>query len=169
MPQTESFSSVACERVPLKSPNLGPLVPIPPPRLETSPRLKKPGKFTGILDYLFSKERRGAGEALEGYLDLAQKNPENASFQLKLAEIYLKKGEEEKAISKFLQAAEIFAREKFFPQAMAIYKQVLSLNPHLIHANQKMGEIYRQMGFLSDAISQFKIVARHRKMRAKRR
>ena len=114
-----------------------------------------------MLGHFFGREKKDPDGSLEEYADLARRFPDNASYQLKLAEIYQKKGEEEKGISKYLQAAELFSRDNFFPQAMAIYKQVLSLNPHLIHANQKMGEIYRQMGYLNEALSQFRIVAKH--------
>ncbi len=114
-----------------------------------------------MLGYFFGKEKGKSGESLQEYLDLSERYPENATYQMKLAEIYQKKGEEEKAIAKYLQAAEIFSRENFFPQAMAIYKQVLAMNPHLIQANQKIGEIYQKMGFLADAIAQYRIVVKH--------
>jgi tetratricopeptide (TPR) repeat protein len=139
------------------------ILPIPSPPKPTNKRIlgKRSGRLFSVLDYFFSKEKKKSDDAYEEVLDLAQKNPENAAFQLKLAEVYQRKGEEEKAIAKYLQAAEVFCRRKFFPQAMVIYKQIISINPHLIHANQKMGEIYREMGYLSDAIAQYKIVAKH--------
>ena len=161
MPHTESFSRSDYEILPPKPMETGPAVPILGNRPERSHQRKRSGKLFSMLGHFFGKEKDGPEGSLEEYKDLAQRFPENAAYQLKLAEIYQKKGEEEKAIAKFLQAAEVFGRDTFFPQAMAIYKQVLSLNPHLIHANQKMGEIYRQMGYLSEAITQYKIVAKH--------
>jgi tetratricopeptide (TPR) repeat protein len=139
------------------------ILPIPSPPKPTNKRTlrKRSGGLFSVLDYFFSKEKKNSNDAYEEVLDLAQKNPENATFQVKLAEVYQRKGEEEKAIAKYLQAAEVFCQRKFFPQAMVIYKQIISINPHLIHANQKMGEIYREMGYFSDAIAQYKIVAKH--------
>jgi len=137
-----------------------PIPPSPKPPEKRNAR-KRSGRLLGVLDYLFSREKKRSDDSYEEALDLAHKYPENATFQVKLAEVYQRKGEEEKAIAKYLQAAEVFCREKFFPQAMAIYKQVISINPHLIHANQKMGEVYREMGYFSDAIAQYKIVAKH--------
>jgi len=139
------------------------VLPIPPsPKpLEKRNARKRSGRLLGVLDYLFSKEKKKSDDSYKEALELAQKYPENAAFQVKLAEVYQRKGDEEKAIAKYLQAAEVFCREKFFPQAMAIYKQIISINPHLIHAHQKMGEVYREMGYFSDAIAQYKIVAKH--------
>jgi tetratricopeptide (TPR) repeat protein len=149
------------EILPLKP--AGEALPIPPspkPPEKINAR-KRSGRLLGVLDYLFNKEKKKSYASYQEALELAQKYPENATFQVKLAEVYQRKGEEEKAIAKYLQAAEVFCREKFFPQAMAIYKQIISINPHLIHANQKMGEVYREMGYISDAIAQYKIVAKH--------
>jgi tetratricopeptide (TPR) repeat protein len=161
MPQTESFSQSEHQIFPLNSPETAPVVPNPAMGKENRRRRKKSGKLSGMLDYFFGNEKGGSEESPEDYLELSQRYPENATYQMKMAEIYQKKGEEEKAIAKYLQAAEIFGRENFFPQAMAIYKQVLAMNPHLVQANLKIGEIYQKMGFLDDAIAQYRIVVKH--------
>jgi tetratricopeptide (TPR) repeat protein len=161
MPHTESFRRSDYEVLPPNPMENGPAVPTLGNRPENSLQRRRSGKLFSVLGHFFGKDKAGLKGSLEEYMDLAQRFPENAAYQLKLAEIYQKKGEEEKAIAKYLQAAEVFGRDTFFPQAMAIYKQVLSLNPHLIHANQKMGEIYREMGYLGEAITQYKIVAKH--------
>ena len=161
MPQTESFSQSDHQVLPPNPPENAPMALHPSMRAEGGRHRKKSGKLSGVLDYFFGKEKGGTGESLQEYLDLSERYPENTTYQMKLAEIYQRKGEEEKAIAKFLQAAEIFSRENFFPQAMAIYKQVLAMNPHMIQANQKIGEIYQKMGFLADAIAQYRIVVKH--------
>ena len=161
MPQLLNSVHSEPEILPLKP--VEAILPIPSPPKPTDRRIarKRPGRLLGVLDYFFGREKKNSDNSYEEVLELAQRNPENALFQVKLADLYQRKGEEEKAIAKYLQAAEVFCREKFFPQAMAIYKQIISINPHLIHANQKMGEIYREMGHFSDAIAQYKIVAGH--------
>ncbi len=160
MPQTESFSPSDPKVFPLETSEVARAVIHPAMGTEKG-RRKKPGKLSGVLDYFFRKEKGGSRESLQEYLELSQRNPENATYQLKLAEIYRKKGEDEKALAKYLQAAEIFTQENFFPQAMAVYKQVLAMNPHLVQANQKIGQIYQKMGFLADAIAQYRIVVKH--------
>ncbi len=161
MPQLVNSLHSEPEILPLKPVEaILPIPSSPKPPINRIAR-KRSGRLFSVLDYFFSKEKKNSGDAYEEVLDLAQRNPENAAFQVKLAEVYKRKGEEKKAIAKYLQAAEAFFRGKFFPQAMVIYKQIVSIDPHLIHANQKMGEIYREMGYFSDAIAQYKIVAKH--------
>lgn len=161
MPQLLNSVRSEPEVLPLKPVEaILPIPPLPKPSKKRTLRKRSGGLF-GVLDYFFSKEKRKSDDSYKEVLQLAKKNPENATFQLKLAEVYQRKGEEEKAIAKYLQAAEGYRRENFFPQAMAVYRQITAINPHLIHANQKMGEIYREMGYFSDAIVQYKIVAKH--------
>jgi tetratricopeptide (TPR) repeat protein len=130
-------------------------------RLKNSALGKKWGGFSGVVDYFFHREKKEPGEQFDHYLSLSQKNPGNATFHLKLAEIYQRMGEEEKAIAKYLQSAAIFSRDRYFPQAMAIYKHILSLSPHMVQVNLKMAEIFRQTGFWADAISQYKLAIKH--------
>ena len=161
MPQTESFSQSNHQVFPLNPAEATSPGPPAAMRTEKGRSRKKSGTLSGVLDYFFGKEKAGPGESLQEYLDLSQRYPENATYQMKVAEIYQKTGDADKAIAKYLQAAEIFGRESFFPQAVAVYKQVLALNPHLVQANQKIGEIYQKMGFLADAIAQYRIVVKH--------
>jgi len=161
MPQPMNSIHSEPDVLPLKPIETILLSPPSPKSPERRIARKRTGRLFGVLGHFFNKEKKEADGSDEEVLDLAQKYPENAAFQLKLAEVYQRKGEEEKAIARYLQAGEIFCREKFVPQAMAIYKRIISINPHLIHANQRMGEMYREMGHFSDAIAQYRIVAKH--------
>jgi len=146
---------------PVKAAEISAMLPDPRMRAQDSRQQKRWGGFSGVLNYFLRREKKESAESMDYYLDLCRKHPKNAGFHLKLAAIYQKKGEEEKAIAKYRQAAELFSRDHLLPQAMAIYKQVLSLNPHLVQVNQKIAEIYREMGLLADAASQYKIVVKH--------
>lgn len=95
------------------------------------------------------------------YLTLVKKEPGNAKAHLKLAEMYQKKGDKKKAISEYLIAAEIFLKNQFYARAMAIYKQVPKQDPSLDHVYLKIADIYRKMGFLGDAFSQYRILVQH--------
>jgi tetratricopeptide (TPR) repeat protein len=87
--------------------------------------------------------------------DRLPKGPQNAEALLKMAQSYEKKGEKEKAISEYLLAANILSEKEFFPQAVAIYEQILKLNPALEEVELKIGEIYERMGSLENAHSQY--------------
>jgi tetratricopeptide (TPR) repeat protein len=97
----------------------------------------------------------------EKYLDLTEQDPENDKAHLKLAEIYEKKGENEKAISEYLLAADIFEKRNFYAGAMAIYKKLVKQDPSADHVYLKIADIYRKMGFLEDALVQYRVLAEH--------
>jgi tetratricopeptide (TPR) repeat protein len=97
----------------------------------------------------------------EKYLDLTEQDPENDKAHLKLAEIYEKKGEKEKAISEYLLAADIFAKKKLYAGSMAIYKKLVKQDPSADHVYLKIADLYRKMGFLGDARVQYRVLAEH--------
>jgi tetratricopeptide (TPR) repeat protein len=97
----------------------------------------------------------------EKYIDLTEQDPENDKAHLKLAEIYEKKGEKERAISEYLLAADIFAKKKSYAGAMAIYKKLVKQDPSADHVYLKIADIYRKMGFLGDALGQYRVLAEH--------
>jgi tetratricopeptide (TPR) repeat protein len=97
----------------------------------------------------------------EKCLDLIERDPENDKAHLKLAEICEKKGEKQKAISEYLLAADIFTKKKFYTGAMAIYKKLVKQDPSADHVYLKIADIYRKMGFLGDALVQYRVLAEH--------
>ncbi len=137
------------------------------PGLETKPSRKAEkgsdrGGFKRILGFFSAHAKEKNGEdALAPLLALSQKYPDNPTVQLKLAGLYQEQGLEDKAICKYLQAAEIFFQNNFFPQSIAVYKQVLLINPHLVQVTLKMAEISRSTGQFGEAISYYRNVAKH--------
>jgi tetratricopeptide (TPR) repeat protein len=115
------------------------------------------GKFSGILKTGKANPEHDAKK----YLDLVKKEPGNAKAHLKLAEFFQRKGEKQKAISEYLLAADIFAKNSFYARAMAIYKQLPKQDPSLDHVYLKIADIYRKMGFLGDAFAQYRILVQH--------
>jgi len=118
----------------------------------------------GFFDKLGSVFRAGKSQAdpnEKDFYDLAQKEPENANAHMKLAVIYQKKGEKQKATSEYLLAADIFAKNQFYARAIAIYKQLSKRDPYLDQVYLKMAEIYREKGCLADAFAQYRILAQY--------
>ena len=118
-------------------------------------------RFGNILRPGKLKDEKANEMAEEKYLDLVHKEPENAKAQMKLAEIYQKKGERKKAVEKYLLAADIFAKNNFYARAMAIYKQVPKQDPSLDHVYLKIADIYKKMGFMADALAQYRLLIQH--------
>ncbi len=110
------------------------------------------------LNYLFKKEKFLAAKELEFYSKLVKRQPNNPKARLKMAELYQKQKDHQKAVAEYLMAADIYYRNKLFPQAMAIYKQVLKQNHGLDQVHFKIADIYRQMGFLGDAFYRYNLL-----------
>lgn len=110
---------------------------------------------------IFFKKRGKDPDLLQQLTEQVNKDPNNARNHLKLAEIYQKMGEKRKAVSEYLVAAEIFAKNNQYAEAMAIYKQVPKQDPSLDHVYLKIADIYRKMGFLGDAFAQYRILVNH--------
>jgi tetratricopeptide (TPR) repeat protein len=115
----------------------------------------------GLFGGLLKRGKSKSNEPMNQYLTLVKKEPGNAKAHLKLAEMYQKKGDKKKAISEYLIAAEIFLKNQFYARAMAIYKQVPKQDPSLDHVYLKIADIYRKMGFLGDAFSQYRVLVQH--------
>ena len=118
-------------------------------------------RFGEILRSGRSKEGKAQERAQEKYLDLVQKEPENAKAHLKLAEIYQKSGDKQKAVEQYLLAADTFAKNNFYARAMAIYKQIPKQDPSLDHVYLKIADIYKKMGFLGDALAQYRLLIQY--------
>ena len=118
-------------------------------------------RFGEILRSGRSKEEKAQEKAQEKYLDLVHKEPENAKAHMKLAEVYQKNGDKQKAVEQYLLAADIFAKNNFYARAMAVYKQVPKQDPSLDHVYLKIADIYKKMGFLGDALAQYRLLIQY--------
>ena len=116
---------------------------------------KKTLGFVGLIVRHFGKEKKKEELKLQFYLEMVKEDPICANHRLKLAEIYYKKGEKKKAVSESLMAAEIFCNSGYYRKGLAIYKRLLKEQPWLEDVKLKIANIYREMGFLEEALSQY--------------
>jgi tetratricopeptide (TPR) repeat protein len=82
-----------------------------------------------------------------------EKSPWNTRLRLKLGDLHLRNGDDEKAIREYLQAAELEAKEDLVTRAIAIYKRVLSIDSNHIQALRRIAELFSKEGLLGDARS----------------
>lgn len=86
-------------------------------------------------------------------------DPADLRIRLKIADLYAKKKELPKAVSLYQEVAKIYEQEKFHLKAIAVLKTILKSNPTLIQVNEKLGDLYREVGLQEDAVNQYYIVA----------
>jgi tetratricopeptide (TPR) repeat protein len=101
-----------------------------------------------IEDYLsvakqYSQDGR-IKDALEVYRKIANLDPANTNIRLKLAEMCLKEGYEEQAVTEYLQVASVYTETGRTQEAERIYEQALKLDPKNEAARAALGMAPKQ-------------------------
>ncbi len=100
-------------------------------------------------------------KAVKEYLRIVLEDPKDVRVWLKIGDLYAKKGSKQDAIETYLKVARFYHEQGFFLKAVAVYKQILKLDPRLVDVILKLAELYRQLGLMSDAMQHFESVAAH--------
>ncbi|HEY4182723.1 MAG TPA: tetratricopeptide repeat protein [Kofleriaceae bacterium] len=100
-------------------------------------------------------------KAVKEYLRIVSEDPKDVRVWLKIGDLYAKKGAKQDAIETYLKVARFYAEQGFFLKAVAVYKQILKLDPRLVDVILKLAELYRQLGQMSEAMQHFESVAAH--------
>ncbi len=100
-------------------------------------------------------------KAVKEYLRIVHEDPKDVRVWLKIGDLYAKKGSKQEAIETYLKVARFYHEQGFFLKAVAVYKQILKLDPRLVDVILKLAELYRQLGLMSDAMQHFESVAAH--------
>jgi tetratricopeptide (TPR) repeat protein len=74
---------------------------------------------------------------------------------MRVGDLQLKRGQADKAIESYVQVAEIFSASGFDAKAVAIYKQILRIDPAQLEAHTRLGDLYQRLGLVSEALRQF--------------
>jgi pilus assembly protein FimV len=106
-------------------------------------------------------EKNQLDKAVKEYLRVVQEDPKDVRVWLKIGDLYAKKGAKQEATETYLKVARFYQDQGFYLKAVAVYKQILKLDPRLVDVNLKLAELYRQLGLLSDAMQHFEQVAGH--------
>lgn len=156
MPLSRSGTTTNDELSPRRSAGKVLGIKIPAGSLGSSrPAGKKSEGPLNRISNLFKKEKGQTQNEFARYIYLVRKMPNNPKAHLKLAEIYEKKGETQKAISEYLHTTEILCQKGLYPQAITLFKQILRQDPTSDRVMLKMAEIYRKMGSIAEAYSQY--------------
>jgi tetratricopeptide (TPR) repeat protein len=98
-------------------------------------------------------------KAIAAYQKITAEDPKDVRVLLKIGELYQKKSEDKLAAEAFQRVAETYAEQGFFLKAVAVYKQIVKLDPDDVRVNERLAGLYQQLGLMSDAMSQLQYVA----------
>jgi tetratricopeptide (TPR) repeat protein len=97
--------------------------------------------------------------AIVEYEKMVGADPDDARLLLKLGDLYTRKGDNKGASQTYRKVAQQYAKQGFFLKAVAVYKQILKLEPGDLTALESLGEMYEMLSLVSDALATYEQVA----------
>jgi pilus assembly protein FimV len=98
-------------------------------------------------------------KAIKEYLKVVADDDKDVRIWLKIGDLYAKLGKKPEAAETYAKVAQFYSDQGFYLKAVAVYKQILKIEPRLVDVNHKLAELYKQLGLLSDAMQQYEAVA----------
>ena len=92
---------------------------------------------------------------------MVDNDPTDIRTLLKIGDLQAKLGNIEAANDTYRKVGEHYAKDGFFLKAVAVFKQILKLDPGLITVYIRLAELYQQLGLNSEAMKQYQVVVRH--------
>jgi tetratricopeptide (TPR) repeat protein len=113
-----------------------------------------------ILENARKLAQKGAkAKALAEYEKLVKLDPRDAKLRLEIGDAHRRWGQVEQAIETYARVAEQYTKEGFDARAVAVYKQILNLDPERHDAYEPLAELYERMGLTAEAISALQTAA----------
>jgi len=115
---------------------------------------------TKILDQAQKHLQKGAlDKAIIEYQKLVRDDPQDVRTWLKIGDLYTRLGSIREAVDTYGRVAETYAQQGFFLKAVAVYKQILKLDPQSIETQLRLAGMYEQLALVSDALATYEQVA----------
>ncbi len=114
----------------------------------------------GIIEQAEKFVRAGRiREAIVEYEKLALGDPQDVGTLNIVGDLYIRLGQNDRAVWAFQRVAEEYERRGLFSQALAISKKIHKLKPEATEYALKLGDLYAQQGFTAEAKSVYASVA----------
>jgi tetratricopeptide (TPR) repeat protein len=98
-------------------------------------------------------------KAIGEYQKLLKLDPNDIRTWLKMGDLYTRMGARKEATETYLRVADHYKKSGFHLKAVAVYKQVLKLDPTLIDVYELLGDAYLSLGLTSEALIQLEQLA----------
>ncbi len=115
---------------------------------------------TKVLEAAQKHLAKGAfDKAIAEFQKLVKADPKDVRTWLKIGDLQDKVGQKKDAIETYGRVAEQYAQQGFFLKAVAVFKQILKLDPARLDVQLKLAEMYEQLQLVSDALQTYEMVA----------
>lgn len=113
-----------------------------------------------VLDAARKYAQKGAkAKALKEYNKLLKEDPRDAKLLLEVGDAYRRWGQNEEAIAQYGKVAQQYRQDGFDARAVAVFKQILNLDPKNYTAYVSLSELYQRMGLDSEAVGALQTAA----------
>ncbi len=99
-------------------------------------------------------------KAAKEYQIIVDADPKDVRSGLMLADCLVRCGDKVRAIERYLIVAGFYADSKQAQKAIAVYRQVLSLDASRIDVHANMGRMLRELGRVQDAVGSYETIGR---------
>jgi len=106
--------------------------------------------------------------AINEYQAVVAHDPRDITTMNMLGDLHAKTSDRRQAVECYMKVAEHYATQGFAQKAIAIYNKVARLQPDSIEVSNKLAELYKLKGSLSEARSHYETLARHYEATGKR-
>ncbi len=96
--------------------------------------------------------------AIKELAGIVREDPKDIKVRQKLGDLYARENKRSEALAEYNYVAKFYADDGFYLRAIALYKQILKLDPTQITINLKLAELYHKQNLNGDAIQQFQLV-----------
>lgn len=97
--------------------------------------------------------------AAREYQSIVDNDPKDIRAWLMLADCLARAGDRPGAVARYLQVAEFYTSQKAHQKALAVYRQVLTLEPGRLDIHFKTAQLNRELGRVHDAIASYEHIA----------
>jgi tetratricopeptide (TPR) repeat protein len=100
-------------------------------------------------------QTKGLKKTIKEYLRILDKDPDDIKTRIKLGDLYLRKGNLDKAIKEYFKIGEHYISEELDLKAIAMFRKILVLNPGMTDSYYKLAELYYRRGLFGEAKLQY--------------
>lgn len=98
-------------------------------------------------------------KAIVEYQRVVKVDPADIRTWLKIGDLYTRKGSRKEATETYLKVADHYTKSGFYLKAVAVYKQILKIDPTLLEVHELLAKSYLDLGLSSEALIQLEQLA----------
>ena len=106
--------------------------------------------------------------AIDEYRSVVDNDPRDIATLNMLGDLHAKNSEKKEAVRCYMRVAEHYAGQGFSQKAIAIYNKISRIQPDTVEVTEKLAELHKNKGSLSDARAHYQMLAEHYQKAGKR-